>query len=337
MKSLILASGFGTRLYPFTISKAKALLEHKGIPLITHIVDKIPEDIEILVNINRKFESDFRQWQESIKKPVRLCVEDVWTDKEKLGAIGSLDFWIKENNIKEDLLVIAGDNYFEFALADFIAAYDGYNTLVAIHDIGDREKAKHFGVVQLGDNNRIAKLEEKPNKPVSSIVSTACYIFPPRVFSYLSECGSRDNLGNLIAYIIDNDRVNGYLFLEDWFDVGDMSQTIKKVPVSQFTNIVDMVKKSEKYQIYDLTVGRLVISMTVLNGLQSTVGHSHNHDEIYLFFDGQGEIHLDDRNRVVSNGDIVLIPGGAFHGVSNKGQNKLTFLCFFEGKRDISR
>ena len=155
-------------------------------------------------------------------------------------------------------------------MADFIAAYDGYNTLVAIHDIGDRKKARRFGVVQLrlSDNNRIAKLEEKPNKPVSSIVSTACYIFPPRVFPYLPECGSRDNLGNLIAYIINKDRVNGYSFLEDWFDVGDMSKAIKKVPVSQFANIVDMVKRSDRYQIYDLAVGKLVVSMTRLSSSQ---------------------------------------------------------------------
>ena len=41
MKSIILASGFGTRLYPLTIDKPKCLLEYKGKPIINHIVDKI--------------------------------------------------------------------------------------------------------------------------------------------------------------------------------------------------------------------------------------------------------------------------------------------------------
>ena len=61
MKYLLLAGGFGTKLYPATINQAKALLEYKGKPLLTHIVAKIPQDIGILVATNRKFETGFRQ------------------------------------------------------------------------------------------------------------------------------------------------------------------------------------------------------------------------------------------------------------------------------------
>lgn len=132
VKSLILASGFGTRLYPLTISKAKGLLEYKGKALITHIAEKIPRDIDILVNTNKKFEADFRSWQDTISRQVTLCVEPVFSEEQKFGAIGSIDYWIKAKNITEDLLVIASDNYFEFDLSRFIAGYNGRNTLVAI-------------------------------------------------------------------------------------------------------------------------------------------------------------------------------------------------------------
>ena len=222
MKCLILAGGFGTRLYPLTINQAKALIQYKGKPLITHIIDKVPTDIDILVSTNRKFETDFLQWQASLNRRVEICVEEVWTNDKRTGAVGSLDYWIERKHITEELLVIASDNYFEFELAEFIARYDGENTLVAIYDIGDKSKASQFGVVQL-DEHRIIELEEKPAKPKSSLIATACYVFPPRIFPLLSQyCsqGKRDNLGSFIANLIAVDEVHSYAFTEFWIDIG---------------------------------------------------------------------------------------------------------------------
>ena len=105
MKCLIMAGGFGTRLYPLTMYKAKALLEYKGKPLLSHILDRIPGNIDILVSCNRKFEADFRRWQEGTARRVELCIEDVWAEDRKIGAVGSLEFWVGSKNIAEDLLV----------------------------------------------------------------------------------------------------------------------------------------------------------------------------------------------------------------------------------------
>ena len=224
MKTLILASGFGTRLYPLTLTKAKALLEYKGKASISHVLDKIPQNIDILVNINKKFEADFRRWQDTIGREVTLCVEPVFTEEQAFGAIGSLDYWIKAKNITDDLLVIASDNYFELDLSKFIAAYNGRNTLVAVYDIGDKSRASQYGVVQL-DGGRIAGFEEKPAQPKSSLVAVACYILPPRVFPLLFQyCAQkkRDNLGDLIAYLIEKEEVQAYVFSELWLDIGSI-------------------------------------------------------------------------------------------------------------------
>ena len=222
MKCLVLASGFGTRLYPLTIYKAKALLGYKGKPLLSHILDRVPGNIDILVSCNRKFEADFRQWQKSAARQVELCVEDVWTEEQKKGAVGSLEFWVSSKNIAEDLLVIAGDNYFEFSLAEFISAYNGKHVLVAVYDIGDMSKTSRFGVVSL-DRNRIVEFQEKPAQPCSSLVSTGIYIFPPRVFPLLSRyCaeGKIDNLGSFIAHLMERDDVHARIFTETWLDIG---------------------------------------------------------------------------------------------------------------------
>ncbi len=224
MKCLILASGFGTRLYPLTLNQAKPLLPYKGKPMINHVLDKIPPDIEVLVNINKKFEADFVAWSKQQIRDITLCVEEIYTDEEKLGAVGALNYWIIQKGIREDLMVMGSDNYFEFDISHFIHAYNGENVIVAVHDIGDLRKATQYGVVKL-NGNKIVELEEKPVAPQSSLVSTACYIIPPRVFWIIAEyCLStrRDNLGSFISYLLEKDTVYAFAFKETWIDIGNL-------------------------------------------------------------------------------------------------------------------
>jgi len=221
VKCLILASGFGTRLYPLTRDTAKALIEYKGKPLLTHIVEKVPPDIDVLLVTNRKFEADFRRWQKTMNRKVQITVEDVWTEKDKKGALGSLTFGIQQGDISEDLLVLASDDYFGFDLSRFIAAYSGKNALVAVHDIGDRTRAGQFGVVEV-QNGRIVKCEEKPAHPKTSLIGVVCYILPPRLFPLLSryhrEHPEIDQLGHFITYLVEHDSVDAYVFTEPWLD-----------------------------------------------------------------------------------------------------------------------
>ncbi|MCK4785322.1 MAG: nucleotidyltransferase family protein [Desulfobacteraceae bacterium] len=222
MKCLILAGGFGTRLGSIGTEKAKALLEFKNKAILTHIVDKIPLNMDIYVTINRRFEADFHQWQKTVKRYVNICVEDAWTEEQKKGAVSSINFWINQAEIDEDLLVIAGDNYFEFNLADFIHACNGKNVLIAVYDIGDRNKASHFGVVSV-NRNRIVEFVEKPAAPKSSLIATAIYLFPYRIFPIITQYCSeerKDKLGDFISYLVRTDEVYVYSFNELWLDIG---------------------------------------------------------------------------------------------------------------------
>jgi glucose-1-phosphate thymidylyltransferase len=226
MKSLVLSSGFGTRLYPLTLTVAKGLLEYRGRTLIDHVIDKIPQDVGILVNVNKKFEDDFRRWQEGVPRDIKICVEPVYNEEQSLGAIGSITYWIKNENITEDLMVLASDNYFEFSVSSFIGKFNGRNALVAVQDIGDISLASKYGVVEL-DGDRITRFEEKPPEPKSSLIATACWVLPSRVFPIMLEyaaAGKRDNMGSFITYLIEEIReeVYAFPFTERWLDIGSI-------------------------------------------------------------------------------------------------------------------
>ena len=62
MKVLILAAGYGTRLYPIIKDTPKALLEINDKPIINYILDKLAEIggiNEIIVVTNHKFYAVF--------------------------------------------------------------------------------------------------------------------------------------------------------------------------------------------------------------------------------------------------------------------------------------
>ena len=224
MKCLVLAGGFATRLQPLGINRPKALFEYKGKPLLTHIVENVPESMDILVTVSAKFEANFREWQEGLHRKLEIGVEPALDNSQKLGSVSSLRFWISHKNISEDLWVICGDNYFDFGLQQFIASYDAKSTLMGVYEIGDKSKAGQFGVVEL-HHDRIIELQEKPIMPKSTLVATGSYIFPPRIFPYLSRScsqGKRDQLGKFISYLLDVDEVRAYTFTGLWFDFGSL-------------------------------------------------------------------------------------------------------------------
>ncbi|MEK7217912.1 MAG: NDP-sugar synthase, partial [Patescibacteria group bacterium] len=47
MQAFLLAGGFATRLWPLTEKRAKPLLPLAGKPIITHLLENIPEGIPV--------------------------------------------------------------------------------------------------------------------------------------------------------------------------------------------------------------------------------------------------------------------------------------------------
>ncbi len=147
MKAIVLAAGYATRLYPLTRSVAKPLLPVGGRPMLDHILDRIggvPDVDAVHVVTNRKFADSFRTWARTRELGVPLVVHDDGTtsEEDRLGAIGDVRFVLDAAGIDgDDLLVIAGDNLFDFDLADYVDWWRGKGeaSAVALHDVGDLE------------------------------------------------------------------------------------------------------------------------------------------------------------------------------------------------------
>ncbi|MCF7844387.1 MAG: NDP-sugar synthase [Kiritimatiellales bacterium] len=225
MHAFILAGGFATRLWPLTEKRAKPLLPLAGKPILTHIVEKIPEDIAVTVSTNAVFKEGFEEWKQSLNRSnIEILIEDTNHDDQKLGALGAVAQWVKDANIDDDILLLTGDNYIGFDLKEFIKAYKS-NALLATHDIKDLERAKSFGTVILDENRKrnVSSFEEKPTNPKSTLVSTGCSILPANTLPILIEYAKEhpDNVGGIFEELLrKNQTVECFTFSDLWFDIG---------------------------------------------------------------------------------------------------------------------
>jgi glucose-1-phosphate thymidylyltransferase len=234
MKALVLAAGYATRLRPLTNTWAKELLPVGGRPIIDWIVDaiaEVDEVEEIHVVTNARKAPAFREWARG--HDVEVHDDGTTSNDDRLGAIGDLRFVVERAGIDDHLLAIAGDNLFEFSLRDYVSYWrdKGRASAVAVRDVGSRELASQYGIVDLDADDRILDFVEKPADPPSTLAATATYLFHrdhvALVGEYLASGNSPDQPGRYVGWLQAREPVYGWVFDETWFDIGNVSQLLE--------------------------------------------------------------------------------------------------------------
>ena len=233
MKVLLLAAGYGTRLYPLTLNTPKPLLPVAGKPVIEfifYLIEPMRQVDEVFIVTNQKFYPLFEEWKRNFSSSKRISVIDDGTtsNENRLGATGDMEFVIKNKNIKDDLVVLAGDNLFKADLSLFTDFSISKRPSVAIglYDIKDLNLARRYGIVSINKNNRIIDFKEKPASPASTLAAMCLYFFPREnlevIKEYLGTDTAKDAPGYFLEWLYKREPVFGYVFKDKkWFDIGD--------------------------------------------------------------------------------------------------------------------
>src|SRR5215210_4752911 len=229
MKALILAAGYATRLRPLTDEIPKQLLPVGGRPMVDWILDRLRETSadEIHLVTNARFASDFERWAED--NDVVVHNDGTASNEDRLGAIGDIHFV----GLDDDLLVVAGDNLFDYSLADYEAYWRARPgaSCVAVLDVRDPELAKKYGIVDVDEDDRIVGFVEKPEDPPTTLCATATYLYEREhvrlVTTYLDEGNPQDQPGNYVAWLHKRAPVYAYRFQGEWYDIGDRDQLLE--------------------------------------------------------------------------------------------------------------
>jgi glucose-1-phosphate thymidylyltransferase len=238
VKALLLAAGYATRLYPLTEQRPKVLLPVAERPMLEWIADKVDavaEVDELHVVTNARFAGAIRGWAEARGGRLVPVVHDDATtsNADRLGAIGDIRFVIEQAGLEgNDLLVVAGDNLFDFDLGSYVEFWrsKGTASAIALYTCASLELATQYGIVTVDDDARVLDFVEKPAEPPSTLAATATYLYHrehlPLLRRYLDEGNSADAPGSFIAWLHTREPVYGYRFGGGWFDIGDHEQLL---------------------------------------------------------------------------------------------------------------
>ncbi|WP_142856490.1 sugar phosphate nucleotidyltransferase [Salinigranum halophilum] len=237
MKAVVLAGGYATRLWPITRHRPKMFLPIGDGTVIDTIFEELEADDrvdEVFVSTNEYFADEFEAFiEESDYEKPTLSVEETVEEDEKFGVVGAMAQLIDRENVDDDLLIVAGDNLISFGLSNFIDYFEEKQSpsLVA-YDVGSREKAKSYGLVEL-DGDKVVNFQEKPEDPNSTLVSIACYVYPqdtlPLFDEYLSNDNNPDEPGWFVQWLQEREDVFAFTFDTAWYDIGTAASYLDAV------------------------------------------------------------------------------------------------------------
>lgn len=248
MKVIILCAGYATRLYPLTENQPKPLLPVGGKAIVEWILERVQEvrgidRVDIVTN--QKFSTHFEKWVQKVRYPwpVEVVNDHTTSNETRLGAIGDLAYVIKTKQINPcDLMIIAGDNFFDFDLVSFVdfGKKKRPHGIIAVYDVEDKELAKRYGLVKTAPDGKILEFQEKPPQPTTTLASSGIYWLPEEIWGlldrYIASGHNTDQPGHYMRWLAENSGLFAFPLKGKWLDIGDIASYQKAQEIIKSIN-----------------------------------------------------------------------------------------------------
>lgn len=214
MKALILAGGLGTRLRPLTYRMPKPLVPLLGKPLVNHIIDPLPAEVDtvILAVSYMRDALDAYFSTHDVGRKVILVNED-----QPLGTGGAIRN--VSHYLDDTFIAFNGDVVCSIDLNDMLRYHRSHGSLgtMALWQVEDPSA---FGVVGRDIRGRITDFQEKPAKgeAISSSINAGVYIFEKEILDHIPS-GVVSLEREVFPKVLDKG-LYGYEFKGHWVDCG---------------------------------------------------------------------------------------------------------------------
>lgn len=238
--ALILGGGQGKRLFPLTMYRSKPAVPiggkyrlvdipisnclHSGIKDIYVLTQFNSESLNNHINTTYKFDYFSRAF-------VRILAAEQTLDNTNWfqGTADAVRKNVFHLNLKgdEEILILSGDHLYNMDYRDLVHFHRKNNADFTVSVIPIKEnETKEFGILKLGNGNKIVGFKEKPKtqselkgfKPC--LASMGVYLFNAKTLIKVLGGGDADFGREAIPHSILKFKGFGYVFNEYWKDVG---------------------------------------------------------------------------------------------------------------------
>ncbi|MBD5549009.1 MAG: NTP transferase domain-containing protein [Lachnospiraceae bacterium] len=218
---VIMAGGLGTRLSPYTNILPKPLIPVGDYPIAEHIINCFCaygcRQFYMIVNYKRNM---IKAYFDEIDKEYQL---DFITEEKALGTGGGIS--LLKGKIKDTFILTNCDILIE---DDLTKAYEQHiesgNVITMVCSL--KNFTIPYGVVNIGEDGRLASMQEKPN--MSFFTNTGCYFVEPEVIEDLEYNEPVDFPAIIEKYMEAGKRIGIYPIGEEaWLDMGQFDELEK--------------------------------------------------------------------------------------------------------------
>lgn len=185
MKGVILAGGLATRLRPLTLVTNKHLLPIYNKPMIYYPLEAMVKAgiKEVLITTSPDHAGHFANLLKAGEDfGLRLYYA---VQQNPKGGIPQAIALAEEFAHHEPILVLLGDNIFNFNLHQAVDTFNKSGEGAMIFAVHKDTESRQYGVIEIDKTKKVISIEEKPEHPKSDLAQTGIYIYDKKVFDYI--------------------------------------------------------------------------------------------------------------------------------------------------------
>src|SRR5262245_34099253 len=230
MKTMILAAGFGARLWPLTIGRTKPAIPFLNRPLIAYTIEYLRSYglDDLIINLHHEPESIRSQIGDGELYGVRLAYSI--EEPEILGTAGALD-QVRELLGNETFVVINGKIITDLDLGAAIEEHRNSKALATLVLIPNL-KYERFSEVHIDPDGRILKFGNFPSPssfnlhpPSFPLMFTGIHILEPRIFEYIPHGIFSDSVRDVYPEAMgEGEMIAAHVARGSWYELSTLER-----------------------------------------------------------------------------------------------------------------